>query len=148
MPVYGSRIIGADAFAAEVVKEQTTGGVYGNRIPMGAAVPTDPDAPVLFVPAASELPPDDLTLIVVSQRDAEQFAAASLRMEVLMGESYSLSDAEAALATAPEFWTDLAMAELHRAESAGVRKGMVKLLTDLLVAGTDRTLLDDLDAAT
>ena len=147
MPVYGKKILGEAEFVEQARHEQATASVYGKRVAMRTPGPlaVETTEPVPFIPAASAEPVASLEPVVETVTpDAAQ--AALLRMEGVLGEGYAVGDAVQALATAPEFWTDLALAELARAETMGARKGIHKLLAETEVAGTDRTLLDAIAA--
>lgn len=110
MPVYGKLILGEDAYAEEARIEAVTGNsVYGALIDLGDRPPAPAPPPT---PQAADL----------------TYADAVARMNALLGESYSVADAEQGLLAHPDIWTDLALAELARAATAGVRKGVAKAL--------------------
>ena len=116
MPVYGPLIIGTEQFAEETVNEQ----VYGNNV-YGSLVVGNPK---LEKPAAAPAPatPETDDPMALLQ------AGAIDRMHALLGESYSISEAEAGLLAHPDIWFDLALTELARVATAGARKGLVKSL--------------------
>lgn len=124
MPVYGHLIIGEAQFAEEVRIEQ----VMGNNV-YGSMVVGELQAEPAAAPAAE----DD-----GDGAFAAACAAASERMTALLGDGYTVTEAEQGLLAHPDIWQDLVLAEIARSKTAGARKGLVKSL--LGVEGTEPEL--------
>lgn len=124
MPVYGPMVIGDEAFAHEAHIEQVMGNnVYGPLV-VGELQPRKVAADAPAAPAAPATP----ELSLEQEMAQMQQAGAAERMAALLGESYTVSEAEQGLVAHPEIWFDLALAEMARATTAGARKGLVKSL--------------------
>ena len=121
MPVYGPLIIGNEQFAEETVTEQLYGNnVYGSLV-LGEITPEKIAAGKAAAPAAASEPETDDPLALM-------VAGAAERMVALLGDAYTVSEAEQGLLAHPDIWPDLALAEYGRSKTAGARKGLVKTL--------------------
>lgn len=121
MPVYGPLIIGDEQFAEEAHTEQVLGSnVYGPLV-VGDVSAAAVVAEKIMAPPAPELTLEQEIL-------QAQVAGATERMAALLGDAYTVSEAEQGLLAHPDIWADLALAEYGRAATAGARKGLVKSL--------------------
>jgi hypothetical protein len=132
MPVYGKMVMGEDAYTQAVEVEVASGGsVYGSMIPQGAALVDAMLAAATQAETNATMAPPTVDDLVTD----EDIAAAVLRMEGILGASYSVSDAENGLRLSPTIWGDLALAEIGRSETAGARKGIIKALLAMVPEG-------------
>lgn len=119
MPVYGPLIVGTEQFAEETHIEAVMGNnVYGPLIVGEIKTEKQSAAPATVVAPESEVD-DPLELMV---------AGATERMTALLGDAYTVSEAEQGLLAHADIWSDLALAEYGRSKTAGARKGLVKTL--------------------